>query len=187
MKSHCIVQLKWVNFMLCKLYPSKDAFENGYPGKTQRQTKRTGFGFSFSFSSKTDQMPLHFWDPPRFCPRSPQCLQNNFSLHRWKTVQSSDAPQRLEQAICMFIQNTNVTGTKAKCLHVTPPLSMSSGRTVTGRVGSSQSLETQLLATSYVPGTVSGIGDTVVTETDMIPSLRRLVIPQLLLPCWNRP
>lgn len=39
-------------------------------------------------------------------------------------------------SVVCFIQNANVTSTKAKCLNVTPPLSTLSGQTVTGRVDS---------------------------------------------------
>lgn len=145
-----------------------------------------GFGFSCSFSSKTNQMSPHFWDLPRFHPKPPQCHQNNFRLRRWKTFKSSDTPRKGGNRQCgMFHTKCECDQHKSKMseCHTSPLYVVWSDSDRKG--GFSQLLEMYLLAASYVPGTVSDIRDTTASETESISLLRGLVIPQLLLPCWN--
>lgn len=83
-KSHWIVQLKSVNFMVYKLYLNKDVFKNGYPEKKKNcKPKRLGFGSPSVSALRLTTCPLTSVTSEiflTFSPRSPQCVQNNF---RW--------------------------------------------------------------------------------------------------------
>ena len=123
--------------MVCKLYLNKDVFKHGYPGKGEGKPKRMGFGFSFSFSSKTTRCPLTCETFLAFVLSLLSVIKIILDYVDGKPSKVQILPKKVATgSVVCFIQNANVTSTKAKCLNVTPPLSTLSGRTVTGRVDS---------------------------------------------------